>query len=100
MISTMSKFTSCCDGVPVGMDDGTAAVGDATRYPDVRIACTPTTGDEYVAPHVVIVSEVISQIRSYRFAKRGPRPHPGQRSCLPVPPSRDRPPTKDSVQTT
>jgi Uma2 family endonuclease len=45
---------------PLGADAGLATVGDAVRYPDGLITCSPITGDEYVTPGVVIVFEVVS----------------------------------------
>lgn len=45
---------------PLGADAGVATIGNAVRYPDALVTCTPITGDEYVAPDVVVVFEVIS----------------------------------------
>jgi Uma2 family endonuclease len=45
---------------PLGADAGVATIGDAVRYPDALVTCTPITGDEYVTPNVVVVFEVVS----------------------------------------
>ena len=45
---------------PLGSDAGVATIGDAVRYPDGLVTCSPITGDEYVTPNVVVVFEVIS----------------------------------------
>jgi Uma2 family endonuclease len=45
---------------PLGSDAGVATIGDAVRYPDGLVTCTPITGDEYMTPNVVVVFEVIS----------------------------------------
>jgi Uma2 family endonuclease len=44
----------------LGSDAGVATIGDAVRYPDALVTCTPIDGDEYVTPNVVVVFEVIS----------------------------------------
>lgn len=46
---------------PLGADAGVATVGDAVRYPDGLVTCTPISGDEYVTPNPVVVFEVISR---------------------------------------
>jgi Uma2 family endonuclease len=51
------KGTGC---LPLGAGAGVATIGDAVRYPDGLVTCTPITGDEYVTPNVVVVFEVIS----------------------------------------
>ena len=51
------KGTGCR---PLGADAGVATIGDAVRYPDALVTCTPITGDEYVTPNVIVVFEVIS----------------------------------------
>lgn len=51
------KGTGCR---PLGADAGVATVGDAVRYPDGLVTCSPITGDEYLTPNVVVVFEVIS----------------------------------------
>ena len=51
------KGTGCR---PLGADAGVATIGDAVRYPDGLVTCSPITGDEYLTPNVVVVFEVIS----------------------------------------
>ncbi len=51
------KGTGCR---PLGSDAGVATIGDAVRYPDGLVTCSPITGDEYVTPNVVVVFEVVS----------------------------------------
>ena len=44
---------------PLGADAGVATIGDAVRYPDGLVTCSPITGDEYLTPNVVVVFEVV-----------------------------------------
>jgi Uma2 family endonuclease len=55
----------------LGVDAGVATIGDAVRYPDALVTCSPITGDEYVTPNVVVVFEVVSPIsgRTDRIVK-------------------------------
>jgi hypothetical protein len=42
------KGTGCR---PLGGDAGVATIGDAARYPDGVVTCSPITGDEHVTPN-------------------------------------------------
>lgn len=44
----------------LGMDAGVATVGDAVRFPDALVACTPGSGADRLIPGVVAVFEVLS----------------------------------------
>jgi len=45
---------------PLGMDAGIATIGDAVRYPDALVTCSPGPGDNKLIPDVVVVFEVSS----------------------------------------
>jgi Uma2 family endonuclease len=45
--------------LPLGPDDGVAAIGDTVRYPDAVITCTRTLGTSCLVERPVIVFEVI-----------------------------------------
>ena len=44
----------------LGPDAGLATVGDAVRYPDALVTCTPFKGLDRLVPGVVVVFEVLS----------------------------------------
>ena len=50
---------------PFGPEAGLSTIGEAVRYPDALITCTPTPGDAYVVPGVVAVFEVLSPTSGY-----------------------------------
>jgi len=45
---------------PLGMDAGLATIGDAVRYPDALVTCSPVPPTERLVPNVVVVFEVSS----------------------------------------
>ena len=45
---------------PLGPDAGVATVGDAVRYPDAVVTCTPFNRQDRLVPNPVVVFEVIS----------------------------------------
>lgn len=45
---------------PFGPDAGVATVGQAVRYPDAVVTCSPFSDRDYLVPDPVIVFEVIS----------------------------------------
>ena len=45
---------------PMGPDIAVATIGDAIRYPDALVTCTPVDGDVRIVPGVVTVFEVLS----------------------------------------
>jgi Uma2 family endonuclease len=51
------RGTGCA---PLGPDAGIATVGDAVRYPDALVTCTPSPGTDRLVPGVVAVFEVVS----------------------------------------
>jgi Uma2 family endonuclease len=44
----------------LGPDAGLATIGDAVRYPDALVTCTPVPGAELTVPGVVCVFEIVS----------------------------------------
>ena len=44
----------------LGPDAGLATIGDAVRYPDALVTCTPFKGTDRLVPGVVVVFEVLS----------------------------------------
>ena len=49
---------SSCE--PLGFDAGVATIGDAVRYPDAVVTCSPVDGNARLVPNPVVVFEVIS----------------------------------------
>ena len=49
---------SSCE--PLGPDAGVATIGDAVRYPDALVTCSPVQGSARLVPGVVVVFEVLS----------------------------------------
>ncbi len=45
---------------PLGLDAGVATIGDAIRYPDAVVTCSPAVGMSRLVPAPVAVFEVIS----------------------------------------
>lgn len=45
---------------PLGPDAGVATIGDAVRYPDALVTCSPFRPDDRLAPNPVVVFEVLS----------------------------------------
>ena len=45
---------------PYGPDAGLATIGNAVRYPDAMVSCTPAPGLEHAIPNPVVVFEVLS----------------------------------------
>lgn len=45
---------------PMGPDAGIVTVGNAVRYPDALVTCSPLVGDARTVPGVVVVFEVLS----------------------------------------
>ena len=44
----------------IGPDAAVATVGDAVRYPDVVVTCSPFRPSDYLVPDPVVVFEVVS----------------------------------------
>jgi Uma2 family endonuclease len=45
---------------PLGPDAGVTTVGNAVRYPDALVTCTPLDGEALTVPGVVVVFEILS----------------------------------------
>ena len=56
---------------PLGPDAGVATVGNAIRYPEAVVTCSPFNGMDRVVPNLVVVFEVVSptSIRTDRVVK-------------------------------
>ena len=56
---------------PIGPDAAVATVGNAVRYPDVVVTCSPFRPGDYLVPDPVIVFEVVSptSVRNDRVTK-------------------------------
>jgi Uma2 family endonuclease len=56
---------------PLGPDAGAATIGDAVRYPDALVTCSPVGDDARLVPAPVVVFEVVSpsSVRIDRIVK-------------------------------
>jgi len=61
-LQTRLKGSGC---MPLGPDAGLATIGDAVRYPDILITCSPIVTAAYLAPNVPVVFEVLSPTSGY-----------------------------------